>query len=135
MRRSGFTLLEVLVALSLFAVGMLSVLQIFPLNRRFLKQSAQSTQAAFLAQEQMEKVVKLPYASLTTGSFQAATPASTTAGDPMAAFTEQTTVTLLTSTWASTATNVGLKRVDVLITWNERNIARQYTISTIVNEG
>ena len=130
--QAGFTLLEVLIALSLFSVGMLSVLEIFPVNRRFLTQSAQSTQAAFLAEELMERDLTLPYSSLTPGTFQAATQVSTTAGDPRSLYTRSSVVTLLDSNWQATATDVGLKRLDITVTWNEHGVSRTYVLSTIV---
>jgi len=136
----AFTLVEVLIAITLFAVGMLSVLQIFPINRRFLTQSALATQAAFLAQEQMETVQSVGYAALTPGTYQPATAASSVAGDPLSIFTEQTTVTLVDGNWqnsstggSTSATDVGLKRITVLVTWNERAISRQYSLSAIFN--
>lgn len=55
--RRGFTFVEVLLALVLFLVGMLSALQVIPANRDQLAQSAERTQAVFLAQEAMETIL------------------------------------------------------------------------------
>lgn len=55
--RRGFTFVEVLLALVLFMVGMLSALQVIPANRDQLTQSAERTQAIFLAQEAMETIL------------------------------------------------------------------------------
>ena len=126
-----------MVALSLFVVGMLSILQIFPLNRRYLAQSANTTQAVFLAQEELEQVRSQPYANLTIGTYEARHAASSTAGDPLGQFQRQTTVSLINGAHAAvspqTAVNdFGLKQVDVTIYWIERTVPRSYTLSTYV---
>ena len=133
MRRRGFTFLELLVALSLFAVGLIGILQIFPLNRRFLAQSAMTTQAAFLAQEGMEELRSLPYSSLTVGTYQPLTQVSTVSGDPASLFSREVTVELVDDNYGTSNADVGLKVVNVRVTWSERGISRQYTISTVVS--
>ena len=129
MRRQGFTLLEVLIAVSLFAVGMMSIIQIFPLNRRLLRQSANTSQAAFLAQEEIEIIRDVDYDSLTTGTYEAAH-AMGTAGDQLVIFSRSTAVSLIDSNRAATNSDVGLKKIVVTVTWTERNVARTYSLAT-----
>lgn len=137
MKKSGFTLVEVMVALSLFAVGMLSILQIFPINRRYLAQSANTTQAVFLAQEEIEQVRSQPYANLTIGTYETKHAVSQTAGDPLSQYQRQTTVTIINAAHQSispqdTAHDLGLKQLDVTVYWLENTISRSYTLSTYV---
>ena len=132
MRKSGFTFLELLIALSLFTVGMVTVLQIFPVNRRYLTQSGQITQASFLAQEQIEAVRALDYETLTSGTYEARHAIGAASSDPLNQFERQTTVTLIDGNRATTVTDVGLKKVDVIVYWSERTISRQYSLSTYV---
>ena len=131
-RKPGFTFLELLIAVSLFTVGMISLLQIFPVNRKFLAQSAQTTQASFLAQEQIETVRGTDYASLTVGTFEARHFVGSSASDPLNMFERQTTVSLINGNRQATATDVGLKKIDINVYWSERAINRTYTISTYV---
>ena len=145
MRRPAFTFLEVLIALSLFAVGMISIVQIFPINRRYLTQSALTTQAVFLAQEGMEQARSDSYADLVVGASPAYEPEhalSSTAGDPMSQFQRQTVATYVDPTtsnaspavtYSNSGTDKGMKRIDVTVFWQENNISRQYTISTYVH--
>jgi Tfp pilus assembly protein PilV len=137
MKRPAFTFLELLVSLTLFVVGMLSVLQIFPVNRRFLQQSAQNTQATFLAQEEVENIRSLTYDTITTGTFEASHALGSGTSDPLNQFTRQTVVTLVSpestpTAYATSATDLGMKRVDVTVSWKERTIARTYVLSTYV---
>ena len=128
--------MELLIAVSLFSFGMLSVIQIFPINRRYLTQSAQTTQAAFLAQEQMEIIRELPYSSITTGTFEARHTVGTGTSDPLNQFERQTVVSFVDSSndWAASGSDTGLKKIDVTVYWLERTINRQYGLSTYVSE-
>lgn len=132
MRKPGFTFLELLIATTLFSVGMISVLQIFPVNRRLLTQSAQTTQAAFLAQEQVEKVRNTDYATLTTGNYEPRAALDSTGGQIFAQYERQTVISYIDTNYATSATDTGLKKVLVTVFWTERNINRQYTLGTYV---
>lgn len=131
MKRPGFTFLELLIALSLFSVGMVTALQIFPLNRRFLAQSQHTTQASFVAQEGVEYVRSLDYSSLTTGSFEP-NHAVAIVPDPLSIYSRSTLVELIDTNRNASATDVGLKKVTVTVTWLERSLTRSYTIATYV---
>jgi prepilin-type N-terminal cleavage/methylation domain-containing protein len=133
-RKPGFTFLELLIATSLFVIGMVSVLQIFPINRRFLTQSSQTSQASFIAQEQMEKVRGTDYDSLTVGNFEARDAVSDDSSDPMSLYERQTVVTLIDGNRNATATDVGLKKVDITVYWTERSVDRTYSLTTYVYE-
>ena len=132
MKRPGFTLLELLIALSLFSIGMLTILEIFPVNRRFLTQSAQTTQASFLAQEEIESIRGLDYASLTVGTFEPTHTLGASTSDSLNTFSRQTTISYIDGNHQVTAINAGLKQVNVTVTWQERTINRQYLLSTYV---
>lgn len=119
-------------ALSLFMVGMVSILQIFPINRRYLTQSAQTTRAVYTAQEQIERLRAEPYDELTTGTYEARQAMSATAGDPYTEIERQTVIALIDSNRAVTQTDVGLKRVTVTVYWLENGQERSYQLATYV---
>jgi len=141
LRQPGFTFIEVLIALSLFTIALVSILQIFPVNRRFLAQSAFSSQASFVAQDEIEAVRAQTYDSLTPiGSSPAYEPlhyVSTTTGDPLSQYQRQTVITYVNpasspSPYVTTSTDSHMKKVDVTVYWKENGNARQRTISTYV---
>jgi len=139
MRRRGFTFVELLVALSLFMIGMVSILLIFPLNRRFLLQSSNATQAVTLAQEEIEQVCAVDYSDLTIGTYEANESMGTSSTDPLSQYTRTTTVTIVDSSQNAIATqdtahDVGIKRIDATVYWNEHGVSRQYTLSTYAYE-
>lgn len=133
MIKRGYTFIELIIALSLFLVGMLSILQLFPANRRLLAQSGMRTQAAFLAQEQLETARGNSYANLTVGTYRSRAAISNDTSSVYSLFERQVVVELIDANRAVTNTDVGLKRVTATIYWSERTLSQQYSVSTIVN--
>lgn len=134
-RKPAFTFLELLIACSLFAVGMMSIIQIFPLNRRFLSQSSMATQAAFITQEQMEHLFTesydaFPVASGGTGVYEMRHKVETAGA--FSQYERETRVQLLDANHQATTVDQGLKRVTVTVYWSEKNVAQQYVVSTYV---
>lgn len=135
--KSGFTFVEILIALLLFSLGIVGLLRIFPLDRRYLAQSASQTQAIFLAQEEIEKVRADTYANLTimpTYYEALENVGSGTTGDPFNLYQRKTAITLVDGNGASSATDVGLKKVQVTVSWTENNNTRSYIVSTYVSQ-
>lgn len=130
--KKAFTFIELLIAVSLFTVGMLSVLQIFPANRKLLNQSAQTTQAAGLAEEQMENIQTVAYSDLTVGSYEPQERLSDSPSSVFYQFQRSTTVSLIDTSYATTNTDTGLKKVIVTVNWAQGAVNRQYTITTFV---
>lgn len=136
-RRKGFTFLELLIALSLFAVGMLSILHIFPINRRYLTQSATLTAATFVAQDQLEIVHGTDYASLPVLPvyFEPKEQlGSGSQGDQLNAFKRQSAVTYIDANGGMSNVDLGLKKVQVTVYWTENSISRNMVVSTYVHQ-
>lgn len=55
MRNKGFSLLELIIAIGVLAVGLVGVLQIFPVGLRTSQRAGMLTKAAFLAQNKIEE--------------------------------------------------------------------------------
>jgi prepilin-type N-terminal cleavage/methylation domain-containing protein len=131
-QRRGFTFIELLVALTLFSVGMMSVLRIFPLNKKLLRTTAANTQAAFLAQEQVELIKSLPYTALTTGTYIARSQISTDTTSPLSLYEREVTVAYLNNARNTTNTDFGLKQVTITIYWKNEPVNQQYSVITYV---
>jgi len=130
MKVRAFTFVELLIALSLFSVGMLSILQVFPANRRLLAQSSYQSQASFLAEEQMETLRSLPYSSLTTGTYEAKATVPNSTGTQYSLFQRSTTIDYIDGSYSVSATDTGLKRLTVTVYWSEGNVNRTYVLTT-----
>jgi len=59
--KKGFTLIEVLVAVFVLAVGIVAVLQAFPLGTHIQKSSQMTTTAIQLSQGKMEEIISKSY--------------------------------------------------------------------------
>lgn len=66
----GFTLIEVMVALVVFAVGVLSLAMLIPLGTKGISRSGETTRASELSVATMEKLLATPYTDddLTAGT-------------------------------------------------------------------
>ncbi len=56
MRDKGFSLLELIIAVAVLAIGLVGILQIFPVGLRASQRAGMMTKAAFLAQNKIEEV-------------------------------------------------------------------------------
>lgn len=131
--RPAFTFIELTLAVLLFSFGIISVIQVFPVNRRFISQSALQTQASFLAQEQVEKVRTVSYADLSVGTYEPRAFLPNGAGTFATQFERETTVSLIDDSYAATATDIGLKKVLVTVYWSEGAVNRSYSLTTYAN--
>ena len=129
MKHRAFTYLELLIALSLFSVGMTSVLKIFSVNRRYLSQSASFTTATFLAQEELESVRAATYASLTVMPAYYE-PQEIVPGAPYAGFLRMTAVTYVDGSGVASVSDQGLKKVEVTVSWTENSASRTLVMAT-----
>lgn len=72
-RRNGFTLIEIIISLSILVVGLVALLALFISSFDVAMKAANLTEATIYAQQKMEEVKKAGYdltlAGTTTGSF------------------------------------------------------------------
>ncbi|MBU4312589.1 MAG: prepilin-type N-terminal cleavage/methylation domain-containing protein [Candidatus Omnitrophica bacterium] len=56
MNKKGFSLLELIIAVAVLAIGLVGILQIFPVGLRASYRAGMVTKAAFLAQNKIEEI-------------------------------------------------------------------------------
>ena len=70
---TGFTLLEIVIALTIFAIGLVGLLSLFPIAFHSSKRASDLTEATIYAQEKIEELKRDGYDNLpadgTTGNF------------------------------------------------------------------
>ena len=76
--KSGFSVLEVLVAIIIGAIGLISLAQVFPMAGRGLNQSKRATEATLVGQEKLEQLraMDLSDAQLAAGAHEDTTTVS-----------------------------------------------------------
>jgi prepilin-type N-terminal cleavage/methylation domain-containing protein len=137
-KRGGFTLLEVMVAMGILATGLLAVSAAQLYAMRGGRTGRHTTDAAEIAQQQIEQFQRMAFNDLvsTAGAWAPPSPGlarSTSIGTPGAPVVEQD----YSLQWRVTNTigpsgQVFIKTIDVRVQWDEPNRpGRTYTISTI----
>jgi prepilin-type N-terminal cleavage/methylation domain-containing protein len=66
--KNGFTLLESIIAIFVLTIGIVGVLQMFPISIQTAKLAEMSTVASQLGQEKIEEIISQSYNSLATGT-------------------------------------------------------------------
>jgi type IV pilus assembly protein PilV len=111
-KEQGFTMIEILVAISLLLVGLLAVGQMQIMTTVTNSTANQKTTAITLAQDQMEILRTRPYANIETP------PLSNTSG-------------MYTRSWIVEANTpaVNMKRVTVTVSWQGKQVELQSIIA------
>lgn len=161
LKKDGFTLVEVLVAMSILAVGILGIAGLAGTAIRSSGYSQAITQANNLAQDRVEALQSIPFNNLeSTDSVTArtdlrrtCTQTDTTTSRPVYTCTPTTTAITLNNqdfNWSYTVTRIdldgngiaapnkdGLKRLDVTISWTDTlwQNTRSITVATLRNAG
>jgi len=118
-KENGFTLLEVLIALLIFSIGLLAAASMQMTSIRGNNHSAALTEASYWALGHMERLMSLPF----------------TAGDLAAGNHPDPPLTdsIYTITWnvADDVTTNNTKTINVTVAWTERGAAKIYEIQGI----
>jgi len=109
---AGFTLLEAMIAISILVIGIVAVLQIFPLALNIEKLNQMETQADFLAQEKIEEKASRSYQDI-----QVTTETENSLPSPFERFSRETKVIYVDSDLATTTSDLGLKKIEVTVQW------------------
>jgi len=126
MNNKGFSLLELIIAIAVLAVGLVGVLQIFPIGLRASQAAGMMTKASFLAQNKIEDVKLAGFDAIT--ELPPKIPLSGKDGD---------------FEWAIKIDDVSLEGVEsindmrkviVTISWPERNTTRAKDFITYVTK-
>lgn len=111
----GVTLIEIMISITLLAVGILGVIQAFPRGLAAEKDIELTTIAEQLAQAKLEQLVAANYDEIAPGTLENAIPVSSNPASPLYDFLRTTTITLLDNNLAPSGTDIGLKKIVVTI--------------------
>lgn len=115
---AGFTLWEVMIALTVLIIGILSLARLFPLALQVSKAAEQSTVAMNLAQAKIEEILYLGYDGANIGTVEPRTRLATNKNNPFYYFERETNVTYVNGTdLSNSAVDTGIKKVIVTMYW------------------
>jgi len=115
--KSGLTLIEVLLAMSILTIGILAVIQLFPLGLNMSRLNKNETIAINLAQAKMEEIRANSYDDIINEDKNRI---STNPDNPYYNFKRQTEVTFVNENLETVESDSGLKKITVSIYWPEQ---------------
>lgn len=110
--QKGFTLLESIVAISVLIIGLVAILQVFPLSFNIEQISRMRTKAALLAQGKMEEINSKSYQDIIIGSEN-----EDVLPYPFEKFSREITINYVDSELQDSLSDIGLKKVEIIISW------------------
>ena len=123
-RASGFSLIEMVVAMGLLAMGLIGVIRLFPVGLRASKRSEVVSKATFLAQQRLEELKLAGYAAL------AADPPTVPLSGASDKYRWAATVEPVEA--AGLPTTNDLRAVTVTVQWPEGGQMRSTAVTTYV---
>jgi len=129
MKRSGFTLIELVIAITIIAVSFTTIINIFINTSNNHRQAYATTIATHLLHKKMEQTIYLPFNSITlevgttTGTFEV----------PFQNYYYKKTITFLASDFTTSAGTTYLKKVSIKV-WNPNNTMGSIEAVTAVSD-
>lgn len=127
MKKDGFTLIEIIMAMAILAIGVIGVVRLIPVGLKASKSSEMISKAAFLAQKQLEELKLAGFDQLT------AEPEPTVAlegeeGDySWAAEVSEVSLEGLTS-------SENIRRLSLTVSWPEKNRTQTQEFVTYIGK-
>ncbi|MBZ9578097.1 prepilin-type N-terminal cleavage/methylation domain-containing protein [Patescibacteria group bacterium] len=110
--KNAFTLIEVIIAIFILAVGITAVLAMFPLGIQIVSSSKMATTAVYLGEAKMEEIISTSYEEI-SGEQQTLNP-------PFSAYSRETEVTCFDPNGSSSPNcpeDTGIKKIKVIVSW------------------
>ena len=101
-------------------------LQIFPISLSVEKDNQLRTQAALLAQERIETLYSQSYGDISLGVFS-----EPQLEDPFQLFSRDTTVTYVDANLENSGIDIGLKKIEVIVSWHTAFQMREKSITVV----
>ena len=116
-RQRGFTLIEVLVGMVLFAISSLAVTMMLMNHAQLISLNSQFSEAIMLAQDKLEDLRTMNFNSLTSNT---APPVSKKG-------------VVYTTSWTvqQNTPNTGMTTLTVTVSWNHKGVVRNYVTKSI----
>jgi Tfp pilus assembly protein PilV len=122
--------MELIVAMVFLGIVLVSLTNLFIAVRQINRAANNYTIATQAAQQLMEKFRNTPYASIPTGTTDVTTAALGTYPSLLAPRSATTTVAYITTSGAASGTDVGVKQVDVEVSYTDRTGVKKVQFSS-----
>ncbi|MDD4989803.1 MAG: hypothetical protein PHW31_00635 [Candidatus Pacebacteria bacterium] len=109
---AGFTLVEAIVAIGVVIIGLVAVLQVFPIGFSMEKYSQMETQAVLASQEKIEALLGESFSGLAIG-----TTVENSLSSPYELFSRTTKISFVDVNLNESANPTGLKKIEITVSW------------------
>lgn len=129
-KSKGLTLIEVIIAIFVLSIGFISVLQLYPLGIKTSRTSYHQSVASAIAQGKIEEIFSKNYDEIVDIPPQKV---NTNPNSPFYLYTWQANVSFVdpSNNLQEIQTDKGIKRIEIVISWNEANKQKRYIINTL----
>lgn len=117
-KKFGFSIVEILVAITFLTVGILSVANMFPFGMNISHFSEYKTVAATLAQDKMEELVSFGYDGIAAGIIEAKQEVIAGSFGDKYNFYRETNVFFIDGDFAASEFDTGMKKIETTVFWN-----------------
>ena len=135
--KNGFSLMEIMVAISIFVLILLGIIQAFPFGSSIIKASENQTKAAYAAQSKIEELISLGYNDVGVGVIESKQKIGSSSSY-LYNFERKTTVYYINEDMTSTnpIDDIGIKTITIKVYYNSAlsgNIS-DYTLNYLMTK-
>ncbi|HLD28062.1 MAG TPA: hypothetical protein VJB67_00425 [Patescibacteria group bacterium] len=128
----GITIIEVLVTITVVVVGLMAIVQTFPVAFKLSRTSEQATIATNLAQAKIEEMFYLDYDNIPIGVAEARHRLSSNPDNQFYQYQRETSVEYVDGDLNPSMSETGIKKVTVTTYWNSVIFSMEKSISIII---
>ncbi len=128
--KKAFTLIEVVVATGVLLIGVLGVGAFFASSSKITRHASYTSIASNLAQGFIDEEISKSYGELTPGAGMKDR-VSSVSSNPFYGYKKQVNVSLIDSNLAASGSDIGLKKIDVFIFWQEGGSEKSIQLSSV----
>lgn len=130
----GFTLIEIVIAISIFSIGVIAVLNLFPKGLRLSQESKELSVATNLAQEKIEEYLAKNYDEIPTGIIEAKSRVDNDPNSQFYAYQRTVESAFIDSDLNDSISNIDFKKIVVTIYWIEKSKEKNIQLIRLLNK-
>lgn len=130
----GFTLVEIIVAMTVVTIGVLAVINLFPRGLRLARESKETSVAINLTQEKIEELIAQNYDDIPTGIIEAKDRVDNNPSSQFYIYQRETQADYADSNLNTTAQDTELKKITVTVFWIENGREKTVQIVRLLNK-
>ena len=131
--KKGFTLIEAIMAMAIFSVGIMAVLTVFPKGISLGREAKEITVATQLAQEKIEETLSLSYDDIPVGQVEARSKVDTDTNSQFYIYEREVSSELVDNDLLVTNDDIGLKKIQVKVYWQQPDGEKNVEIIRLLN--